>query len=97
MIPVMARIITSHAVADRNRRVASELPRIREGPQKASPPSFSGRWRRQEIAEPSHGLDDINVQLLAYPAHKNFDGVRVTVKILVVEMLYQLGARNHPS
>jgi len=28
-IPVMARITTTHAVADRNRRVASELPCIR--------------------------------------------------------------------
>ena len=28
-MPVMSRITTTHAVADRNSRVASELPRIR--------------------------------------------------------------------
>src|SRR5277367_6750642 len=35
MTPVMTRITTTHAVADKNNRVASELPRIRAFPRKA--------------------------------------------------------------
>src|ERR1700748_1606072 len=110
----MARITTSHAVADRNRRFASELPRIRGIPGsrgrkvagrscptktpvpvsgQASSSSISGAWcgrRGQEIAQPSDGLDDVDVQLLADTADKDLDGVRVAVEILVVEMFDQL-------
>src|SRR6476660_7887034 len=55
----------------------------------------AGRWRRQQIAEPPHGLDDIDVQLLADASDEYFDGVGVAVEVLIVEMLDQFGARHH--
>src|SRR4051812_46520125 len=57
--------------------------------------SRAGRRRRQEIAEPTHGLDDIDVELLADTANEHFDGVGIAIKILVVEMFDQFGARHH--
>ena len=53
------------------------------------------RRRRQQIAEPAHGLDDVDVELLADAADEHLDGVGVAVEILVVEMLDQFGARHH--
>src|SRR4051794_13648951 len=51
-------------------------------------------WRRQQIAEPAHGLDDVDAELLADPADEHLDGVAVAVEILVVEMLDEFGARD---
>src|SRR3954453_17099963 len=53
------------------------------------------RRRRQQVAKAPHGLDDVDVHLLADSADEHLDGVRVAVKILVVEMLDQFGARHH--
>src|SRR5665213_569597 len=131
----MTRITTTHAVADKNNRVASELPRIRTSPRKSWPraaarslgagfqtgscrnkrtsprpdqypisnvpessidsgSSIGRRWR-QQIAEPADGLDDVDVELLADAPDEHLDGVGVTIEILVIEMLDQLGARHH--
>src|SRR5690242_546088 len=110
----MARITTSHAVADRNSRLASELagigmiPEARGGMASAvmtRPRALSGRssspdassplWRRgQEIAETADSLDDVDIELLADAADKDLNRIGVAVKVLVVEMLDQLGARH---
>src|SRR5579872_620961 len=52
-------------------------------------------WWCQQIAKSPHLLDDIDIQLLADTADKNFNRVRVAIEILVVEMLDQFGARDH--
>src|SRR6516165_191457 len=83
MMPVATRMTTVHAVADRNRRSASELARI--------------GGRSQEITEAAHGLDDLNAQLLADTADEHLNGIGIAVEVLVVEMLYQLGTRHHAS
>src|SRR5260370_20050035 len=54
------------------------------------------RWRRQQIAKPAHRLDNIDSQLLADAADEHLNGIGVAVEILIVEMLNQFGARNHP-
>src|SRR5262245_6418875 len=79
----MTRITAVQIVAERKRRSASELARITR--------------RGEEIAEPADGLDDVDAELLADATDEHLDGVRVAVEILVVEMLHQLGARNHPA
>src|ERR1700722_1040417 len=71
---------TVHTVAETNRRSASELARIAR--------------RGEQIAEPAHGLDHVDAELLADAADEDLDGVRVAVEILVIEMLDQLGARD---
>src|ERR1700730_9382063 len=83
MTPVATRMTTVTAVADRNRRSASELACI-------------GR-RRQQITEAAHGLDDLDAELLANAADEHLDGVGIAVEILIVEMLDQFGARYHAA
>src|SRR5437867_3034464 len=83
MTPVANRISTVQAVADRNSRSASELARIAR--------------RRQEIAEPPDGLDDVDPHLLADAADEHLDRVGVTVEVLIVEMLHELGARHYAA
>src|SRR6266436_3196645 len=80
MIPVATRITTVHAVAYKNRRSASELARI--------------GWRRQQITEAAHGLDDLDAELLADTADKHLDGIGIAVEVLVVKMLDKFGARH---
>src|SRR4051794_37593475 len=117
-MPVMTRITTTHAVADRNNRVASDEPRIRarsrtrqagfrtrpcpdQRPSAALLQDFWSRTlqsstlrrRRQEIAEAAHGLDDVDLELLADAADEHFDGVGIAVKILVVKVFDQFGTR----
>src|SRR5690348_3432733 len=118
MNPVMIRITTTQAVAERNSLVASELRRITHNSEKRARsekcargprwetgisgsiekpadrrhPSGAVRRRRQQIAEPTHGLDDVDVQLLADATDEHFDGVGVAVEVLIVEMLDQFGA-----
>src|SRR5437667_10960513 len=57
--------------------------------------SAASRWRRQQIAKPPHGLDDVDVQLLADASDEYFDGIGVAVEILIIEMLDQFGARHY--
>src|SRR5260370_5123470 len=81
-MPVTRRITTVQVAAEKNRRSASELARI---------------GRAEEIAETAHGLYHVDAELLADSADEDLDGVGVAVKILVVEMLDQLGARDHAA
>ena len=84
---------TAQAVAETNRRSASELARIL----RESNRPRAGIMRRagKQIAEAAHGLDDLDAELLADAADEHFDGVGVAVEVLVVEMLDQFGARHH--
>src|SRR5262249_39596230 len=76
------RITTVRPVAQRNRRKASELARI---------------GRRQQITETAYRLNDIDAELFANAPDEHLDRVGVAIEILVVEMLDQLGARDHAS
>ena len=58
------------------------------------PAHVFGLARVEEIAEPAHGLDDVDAELLAKPADEHLDGVGIPVEILIVEMLGQLAARD---
>ena len=78
---------TAQAVAERNKRSAREFARI---------PSTCIRWREQ-IPEATHGLDDFNPEFFADAPDEYFNRVRVAVEVLVVEMLNQLGARDHAA
>src|ERR1051326_5762544 len=71
------------AVAETNRRSASELARIAR--------------RGQQIAEPAYRLDHVDAELLADAPDEDLDGVRVAVEILVVEVLDQPRARHHAA
>ena len=51
----------------------------------------------EEVAEPAHGLDHVDAELLADAADEHLDGVGVAVEVLVVEVLDQLGARHHAA
>src|SRR6266436_4861348 len=82
-MPVTTRIKTVQVVAEKKSRRASELRRIARG--------------REQIAEPTHGLDDVDAQLLADAADEYLDGVGVAIEVLVVEMLDQLGTRDHAA
>src|SRR5215831_5351074 len=79
----MTRITAVKILAERIRRSASELARITR--------------RREEIAEPAYGLDDLDAKLLADAADEHLDSVRVAVEVLVVQVLDQLGARHDTS
>src|SRR5256885_11300741 len=78
----MMRITAVQMVAERKRRSASELARITR--------------RGEKIAQAADGLDDLDAELLANAADEHLDGVGVAVEVLVVEVLDQLGARDHP-
>src|ERR1700733_2323346 len=75
----MMRMTTVQPVAQMNSRSASELARI-GGP--------------QQITEAAHRLNHIDAELLADAADEHFDGIGVAVKILIVKMLDQFGARH---
>src|SRR5271168_2353502 len=81
-MPVMIRMTTVQAVAQRNRRTASELARI---------------GRREQITETAHRLDHIDAELLADAADEDLDRIGVAVEVLVVEMLDELGPRHHAA
>jgi hypothetical protein len=53
--------------------------------------------RGQAIAEPAHRFDAVSADLLAQPADEHLDGVRIAVEILIVEVLDQFGATDHPA
>src|ERR1051326_6553130 len=80
-MPVAMRMTTVQAVAHKNKRTASELARI---------------GRRQQITEPPHRLDDIDPELFANPPNEDLNGIGVAIKILIVKMLDQFGARDYP-
>src|SRR5712671_1706849 len=82
-MPVTTRIKTVQVVAEKKRRRASELRRIAR--------------RREQVAEPAYGLDDVDAELLANAADEDLDGVGVAVEVLVVKMLDQLAARDHAA
>src|SRR5581483_9614860 len=77
-IAVTGMTTSVQAAAEANSRKARELNLI----------AFGG----ETIAEPAHGLDDIDGKFLAQPPDEHFDGVRVAIEILLVEMLDELGA-----
>src|SRR3954462_11673626 len=81
-MPVMTRITTVHAAAEKNRRSARELARI--------------GWC-EEITESAHGLNHVDAELLANAADENLDRVGIAVEVLVVEMLDQFRARHHAA
>src|SRR5258708_4474386 len=81
-MPVTSRITTVQVAAEKNSRSASELARI---------------GGAEEIAETADGLDHVDAELLADAADEHLDGVGVAVEILVVEMLDQLGTRDHAA
>ena len=49
----------------------------------------------EAVAEAADGGDDVGAELLADAGDEHFDGVRIAVEILVVDMLDQLGAADH--
>src|SRR5262245_47537624 len=49
----------------------------------------------QAVAETADGVDHIDTEFLAQTSDEDFDGVRVAVEILIVEMLDQIRARHH--
>src|SRR6185295_7468723 len=75
---------TVTAVAETKRRSASELARI-----------GSCDGRREQVAEPAHGLDHVDAELLADAADEHLDGVAVAIKVLIVKVLDQFGARDN--
>src|SRR4029078_2433878 len=79
-------MITVQAVADRKRRSASELARM-----------STRVWRREQISQAPYRLDDIHAEFLATAAAKHFNGIRVAIKILVVEMFDQFRARHNAT
>src|SRR5262249_16871312 len=81
--PVINRMMTVEAVAETNRRSASELARIAR--------------RSEQVAEAAHRLDHVDAELLADTADEHLDRVRVAIEVLIVEVLDQLGARHHPA
>src|SRR3982751_1791311 len=81
-MPVMTRITTVHAAAEKNRRSASELARIGRG---------------EKITEPAHGLNHVDAELLANAADENLDRVGIAIEVLIVEMLDQFRARHHAA
>src|SRR6476646_10581878 len=82
-MPVTTRIITVQVVAEKKSRRASELRRIAR--------------RSEEVAKSPDGLDDVDAELLANAPDEDFDGVGITIEVLVVEMLDQLAARHHAA
>src|SRR6478752_10215617 len=86
-MPVIRRMTTAQAVAERKRRSARELARI---------PLTCIRWREQ-ISQAAYSLDDFDPQLFADATDEHLDRVGVAIEILVVEMLDQLGTRHHAA
>src|SRR5262245_53134587 len=81
--PTMGRTRRVHAVEVANSRKASELTRI--------------VILTETVAETAYGLDQIGRNLLAQAPDEDLDGVGIAVEILLVEMLDQLRARDHPA
>src|SRR3546814_17886945 len=49
----------------------------------------------EAVSEAADCGDDIGAKLLPYAGDENLDRVRITVEILIVDMLDQFGAGNH--
>src|SRR5215470_13205662 len=82
MAPAIGSTNNTHAAAVANSRNASELVFI--------------ALLREPVAEAADGLDHVRGDLLPKPADKHLDGVGISIKILFIEMLDQLGARDYP-
>src|SRR5262249_20182857 len=81
-MPATTSITTVQAAAERNNRSASELARI---------------GQCEQVAEAPYRLDHVDAELLANPSDEDLDGVGVAIKILIVKVLDQLGARHHAA
>src|SRR5205823_6556802 len=102
MIPATSSVAALHRIAATTSRPASEAIGV-TGP---VTPAGMGRRRRaisdlscvtgrgDAVAEPAHRLDEVGRDLLAQAADEHLDGVGVAVKVLVVEVLDELGARH---
>src|ERR1700748_732020 len=49
----------------------------------------------QQVAKAAHGLDDVDIELLADTADEDLDRVGVAIEVLIVEVFDQLGAGYH--
>src|SRR6185436_1396509 len=81
-MPATTSITTVQAAAEKNNLSASELARI---------------GQCQQVTQPPYRLNHVNAELLANPSDEDLDGVGIAIKVLVVEMLDQLGARHHAT
>src|SRR5579871_1000048 len=81
MRPATRSATALHNVAATIRRTASELGRIA---------GFD-----DAITEAAYGLDQVGRDFLTQPADENLDRIRVAVEVLIIEVLDQLGARDH--
>ena len=84
-------------MASRMSRTAHDSAVDRPGCRYRQAAISAGRRRRQQIAEAAHGLDDVDIELLADAADEHLDRIGVAVEVLIVEMLDQFGARDHAS
>src|SRR5215813_11250139 len=80
--PAIGSTTRTQAAAVTNSRSASELAFI--------------AGLRETVAETADGLDHVGRDLLAQAADEHFDGVGVAVEVLLVEVLDELRARDHP-
>src|SRR5687768_16917817 len=51
--------------------------------------------RPDPISHATHGLDQVDAELLSQAPYEHFDGVRIPIEVLVVEMLGELRPRHH--
>ena len=57
---------------------------------------MSGIWRKgNAITEAAHRMNDIGWDFSAQAPNKNFDGIRIAIEILLIEMIDKLRARDH--
>src|SRR5262245_55539490 len=82
-IPVTRRITTVQVVAEKKSRSARELRRIAR--------------RSEKVTKAADGLDHIDSKLLADTTDENLNRVGIPIEVLVIEMLDQFAARNHPA
>src|SRR5215510_5881768 len=79
IMPATGRTSSTQAAAVANSRKARELVRI----------AF-----REPVAQAANGLDHVGWDFLAQPPDEHLDGIGVAIKILLIKMLDQLGARD---
>src|SRR5258708_6058438 len=49
------------------------------------------------IAKSTHRLNEISVQLPSQAPNEHFDGIRVAIEILIIQMLDQFGSGDNPA
>src|SRR5688572_23523244 len=78
------------------RRVSEPSRSSRNGGAAGAATGALGAGRIVEaVAKSADGVDEVGTELLANARDEHLDGVRVTIEILIVDMLDQLGARYH--